>query len=75
MNALNLDQQLGSIIEAWATRDVAADQCRFCNETLDAPTDDPTERFCDEDCQIGWETVMDARIALGKRDLSQRGYD
>ena len=70
-----LDQNLGSVLEAWATRDVAADQCRFCNETLDAPTDDPTERFCSASCSEHFETVMGARIALGKRDLDQRGYD
>jgi hypothetical protein len=71
----DLDQQLGSLLEAWATRDVAPDQCRFCNERLAEPVDDPTERFCDDDCEAGFGTVVDARVVLGKRDLDQRGYD
>ena len=75
MSARNLDQRIGSLLEAWATRDVAADQCRFCNETLDTPTEDPSERFCSESCSEHFGTVMDARIAISKRDLDQRGYD
>jgi hypothetical protein len=75
MTLPKLDQQLGSIMEAWTTRDVAADQCRFCNERLEEPTDDPSERFCSASCADDFETVMDARIALGRRDLEQRGYD
>ena len=75
MNQQKLDQVLGSLIEAWYTRDVAADQCRFCNETLDEPTDDPAGKFCSDECEQRMETVMDARIAIGKRDMAQRGYD
>jgi hypothetical protein len=71
----DLDQQLGSLLEAWTTRDVPACQCRFCNEQLFEPVDDPAEQFCDCDCADAFETVLDARIALGNRDLHQRGYD
>jgi hypothetical protein len=35
----------------------------------------PAEKFCSEECEDRFETVMDARIAIGKRDLQQRGYD
>lgn len=69
-----LDQQIGSIIEAWTTRDVADDQCRFCNEELDE-AEPPDERFCSDDCEDDFRQVMDARIAIGKRDMDQRGYD
>jgi hypothetical protein len=70
-----LDKHVGSILEAWTTRNVDADQCRFCSDRLDAPAEDAAERFCDEDCADAFETVMQARIALGQRDLSQRGFD
>jgi transposase-like protein len=71
----DLDQQLGSLLEAWTTRDVPSNQCRFCNEQLFEPVDDPAEQFCDCDCADAFETVLDTRIALGNRDLHQRGYD
>ena len=75
MNDQQLDQLIGSLLDRWTTRDVAADQCRFCNEALDEPTDDPSERFCSEACGERFEKVMAARIAIGKRDIAQRGYD
>jgi hypothetical protein len=72
----NLDQRLGSLLGAWTTRDVPADRCRFCNERLnEGVVIDPDERFCDDDCEADFETVVDARLALGRRDLAQRGYD
>jgi hypothetical protein len=73
--SFGLDQQLGSLLEAWTTRDLPADQCRFCTERLAEAVDDPAEQFCDDDCEADFETVLDARVALGQRDLDQRGYD
>jgi hypothetical protein len=69
---MNLDQRIGSILEAWVNRDTG-EGCRFCNEPVgDVPA---MEKFCSEECEDRFETVMDARIAIGKRDLQQRGYD
>jgi hypothetical protein len=74
MNANELDQQIGSILEAWINRDVDDDQCRFCNEQLDEPAP-PGDRYCDDECEAAMDQVFDARIAIGKRDMEQRGYD
>lgn len=74
MNDDELDQAIGSIIKAWTTRDVDDDQCRFCNERLDEPKP-PAERYCDETCEERMDKVFEARIAIGKRDMAQRGYD
>lgn len=69
-----LDQQLGSILEGWINRDVRDDQCRFCNAQLDDEKP-AADRYCDEECEEDFGTVMQARLALGRRDLNQRGYD
>lgn len=69
-----LDQQVGSIMEAWLTRETNPNQCRFCNNSLDWEAD-PAERFCDNDCEEAFEAVQEARVAIGERDLRQRGYD
>ena len=74
MRGSQLDQQIGSIIESWATRDVDENQCRFCNDELPEPRP-ADERYCSIDCEEAFQKVMDARIAIGKRDLAQRGYD
>lgn len=72
MNPFNLDQQIGSLLEAWLTRETGA-HCRFCNEWVgDLP---PAELFCNEECKENWQTVQDARRAIGQRDMEQRGYD
>ena len=69
---MDLDQQIGSILEAWITRDTDG-VCRFCNSHVGDVA--PDERFCTDECKDRFEKVLDARIALGKRDLQQRGYD
>lgn len=69
-----LDQVLGSLLEAWTTREVPSDQCRFCNDVLDEERL-PDRQFCDKSCEEDFEKVVEARIALGERDLEQRGYD
>lgn len=69
-----LDQQLGSLLESWVNRDLPADRCRFCNEQLDEEQP-PEDRYCDEDCEERFEAVLEARLAIGKRDIQQRGYD
>lgn len=74
LNDQQLDQVVGSLLEAWTTREVPADHCRFCNESLDEEPL-PDRRFCDESCEADFEKVLEARIALGERDLEQRGYD
>lgn len=73
MNNQQLDQKLGSILEAWINRGTPG-ACRFCNEPVDGALE-PSEQFCSEQCEERFETVMDARIALGQRDMEQRGYD
>lgn len=70
----HLDQQIGSLLEAWINRSVEDNQCRFCNDALDEPKP-PSERYCDDECESAFEKVMDARVAIGNRDLEQRGYD
>lgn len=72
--SVNLDQQIGSLLEGWITRDVPAERCRFCNELLEEPVE-PPERYCNETCEERFDTVLEARLAIGKRDLEQRGYD
>ena len=69
----HLDQEIGSVLEAWTTRDTG-EYCRFCaNEHVgDAP---PEERFCSDDCREDFQKVLDARITIGERDLELRGFD
>lgn len=67
-----LDQSIGSLLESWINRDT--DGCRFCNEPLGRGSPS-SEQFCDEDCHTKWETVSEARIVIGSRDMRQRGYD
>jgi hypothetical protein len=68
-----LDQQLGSIIEGWTCRDTG-EYCRFCavERVGDVP---PIEKYCSDECEERFNKVMAARLAVGKRDLEQRGYD
>ena len=79
MSSWDLDQQIGSLLEAWATRDIEG--CRFCGASLDGGGDpEPSEQFCDEErpwgeCKTEYGKVMTARIAFSERDLEQRGYD
>lgn len=74
MNPQQLDQAIGSLLEAWINRDVDEDQCRFCNEPLDSP-EPPETRYCNDYCESALEDVLEARIVIGERDLAQRGYD
>lgn len=54
------------------TRDTG-ESCRWCGEHVgDVPEG---EKFCGDDCEESFSTVMDARLELGKRDIEQRGYD
>lgn len=69
-----LDQQIGSLLEAWINRDVPSDRCRFCNEPLD-DSEPPAARYCDESCEEAFDQVLEARLAIGRRDLDQRGFD
>lgn len=74
MDSERLDQFIGSMLEAWINRDVDEDQCRFCNERLEEPKS-AAERYCSVECEQRMETVLEARVAIGKRDMEQRGYD
>lgn len=70
------DQLLGSVMENWVTRDVPHGHCRFCNESVgDDAVTEGRQQFCDTDCKEQFQTVFSARLALGRRDLDQRGYD
>jgi len=70
-----MNHDLGSLLEAWTTRDSPG--CAFCNAPSPDYTSEDTggREFCDEDCKEGFEKVIEARLALGRRDLEQRGYD
>jgi hypothetical protein len=73
---MNLDQQLGSLIEAWYTRDVPDGHCQFCNEAIDGePVTKGAHEYCDDSCRDDLEQVLQARLVIGERDLEQRGYD
>ena len=69
---LDWDQWIGSILERWLTTNLPG-RCRFCRKPV--TTEDPTVMFCSIECKKNWELVQAARIAIGKRDLKQRGYD
>lgn len=69
----DLDQHIGSLLEAWTTRDTG-EFCRFC--AVEHVGDvEPDEKFCSEDCETAFQTVLAARVAIGDRDLDERGYD
>jgi hypothetical protein len=74
---MNLNAQIGSILEGWLLEGVTG-ACQFCREDL-GPDDDTVTKgelvFCSEECREDWKTVQEARLALGKRDLEQRGFD
>jgi predicted nucleic acid-binding Zn ribbon protein len=71
-----VDQLLGSYMEHWVTREVPEGHCRFCNDPHGSdPVENGRQRFCDEDCHEEFEKVFKARLALGRRDMDQRGYD
>lgn len=72
MAGMDLDQQIGSLLEAWLTRDT--DGCRFCNAPLSGDPA-PNDQFCTSDCREKFDDIMEARTHLGSRDLEQRGYD
>jgi len=63
-----IDQQIGSLLERWLTASIP-DHCSFCR------VEETDEEFCSEECEENFQTVMDARLAIGRRDLEQRGYD
>lgn len=70
---ISIDQQIGSLLERWATRDTE-EYCRFC--AVEHVGDvEPDAKYCSEQCERRFQRIMEARIALGKRDLSLRGYD
>lgn len=69
----DLDQHIGSLIEAWTSRDTG-EYCRFCAQEHVGAVD-PSERFCSEECEEAFRTVMEARFAIGRRDMDLRGYD
>jgi len=70
---LPLDQLIGSLLENWLTRDTG-NRCRFCNLELGDPRE-PGDRFCSARCKEDFNKVFEARLAIGKRDLDQRGFD
>jgi hypothetical protein len=69
----DLDQQIGSLLEAWTCRDTG-EYCRFCADVRvgDVP---PDEQFCSDECEERFKLVAEARAAIGKRDMAIRGYD
>lgn len=74
MNRSELDQKIGSLLEAWINRPTGEANCRFCEEPLEEEKP-ANKRYCSDDCEKALRKVMEARIAIGERDLQQRGYD
>lgn len=70
---IGVDQHLGSFLERWLTQDTGP-YCRFCRVE---PVGDvaPPKKFCSDGCREQFQVVMEARSAIGQRDLQQRGYD
>lgn len=68
-----IDAQIGSLLERWITIETG-EYCRFCR-TERVPDEPIQDRFCSEDCEQAFETVLNARLEIGKRDMDQRGYD
>lgn len=68
------DQTIGSILERWLTTPCKG-KCRFCRQPLEDLDVEPNEQFCSLNCKNDWHKVMRARIAIGQRDLRQRGHD
>ena len=71
----DINRQLGSLLERWYTRDTPG--CAFCNVPDPAFTHEDTgaREFCDDECRQDFERIVNARLAVGKRDMAQRGYD
>jgi len=69
---LDWDQLIGSILERWLTTKISG-KCRFCRKPVEATN--PREQFCGPECREDWKLVQAARIAIGRRDLKQRGYN
>lgn len=67
------DEAIGSMLEYWLTRDTGA-LCRFCDRPVPV---DQTGRsfFCSDACRYSFQEVADARLEIGRRDLSGRGFD
>ncbi len=67
------NEAIGSELEYWLTRNTGR-RCRFDNKPLaiDAP---PDSRFCGLACKENFEKVVEARLVIGKRDLTRRGFD
>lgn len=70
-----INAKLGSLIERWYTR--STDGCDFCNAPDPEHQTDETgqNEFCDEECAESFVQVFEARLALGDRDMAQRGFD
>ncbi len=73
------DEAIGSLLEHWLTRDTGQ-RCRFDNVPLaeGSLTDklrDASLRFCGAECRKAFETISEARVVLGLRDLNRRGFD
>jgi hypothetical protein len=76
MDADDLDGSIGSMLEAWLTRDTGP-RCRFDNVPLAdrGLLQNPALRFCGPACREAFRKVQEARVVLGKRDLKRRGFD
>lgn len=71
-----INQNIGSMMEHQLTRYKDKDQCRWCGKKdKSLESKDVSERFCSEKCSEEWHSLMETRIAQGRRDLRVRGYD
>lgn len=70
---VDYDEAIGSILERWLTTPRKG-KCRFCGKSISEELK-PSEQFCSSECKKSFEKVMDARVAIGLRDLKRRGYD
>ena len=68
-----LDQRIGTMLETWTTRDTGA-YCRFCADERVGDVDEQ-DKFCSSKCRERFDQVLEARVAIGSRDMDQRGYD
>jgi hypothetical protein len=76
LETVDIDEIIGSQLEAWLTRKTAPDRCRFCNEQKDSLKGDQVkDKFCSRKCLRDFDFAMRARLAFGARDMKRRGFD
>ncbi len=70
-----IDEDIGSLLEAWYTRPTLSGVCRFCGRRSDGAFTLGKNEFCSLVCRRVMERALDLRIEIGRRDMKRRGFD